>query len=43
VLFTKYNENDHVKENEMDRECSTNGEKRNLYRILVGSLKERDH
>jgi hypothetical protein len=25
-----------VKENEMGRSCSTNGEKRNAYRILVG-------
>jgi hypothetical protein len=25
-----------VKENEMDKACSTNGEKRNAYRILVG-------
>jgi hypothetical protein len=23
--------------------CSTNGEKRNAHRILVGSQKERDH
>jgi hypothetical protein len=26
---------DQVKEDEMDRACSTNGEKRNAYRILV--------
>jgi hypothetical protein len=25
-----------VKEDEMDRACNTNGEKRNAYRILVG-------
>jgi hypothetical protein len=25
-----------LKEDEMDRACSTNGEKRNAYRILVG-------
>jgi hypothetical protein len=31
-----YNQNDQVKEYEMDRACSTNGEKRNKYRILVG-------
>jgi hypothetical protein len=28
--------NDQVKEDEMSRACSTNGEKRNAYRILVG-------
>jgi hypothetical protein len=28
--------NDQVKDNEMGRACSTNGEKRNAYRILVG-------
>jgi hypothetical protein len=27
---------DQVKEDEMSRSCSTNGEKRNAYRILVG-------
>jgi hypothetical protein len=27
----------------MGRACSTNGEKRNAYRLLVGSQKERDH
>jgi hypothetical protein len=27
-----------VKENEMSRECGTNGAKRNAYRILVGKL-----
>jgi hypothetical protein len=32
----KYNYNDQIKEDEMDRECSTNEEKRNAYRILVG-------
>jgi hypothetical protein len=31
-----YEYNDQVKENEMGRACSTNGEKRNAYRILVG-------
>jgi hypothetical protein len=32
----KYNYNDRVKDDEMGRACSTNGEKRNAYRILVG-------
>jgi hypothetical protein len=27
----------------MGRTCSTNGEKRNAYKILVESQKERDH
>jgi hypothetical protein len=36
VLFSKYNENNHVKKDEMGGACSTNGEKRNAYRILVG-------
>jgi hypothetical protein len=27
---------DQIKEDEMDRTCSTNGEKLNAYRILVG-------
>jgi hypothetical protein len=27
---------DEVKEDEMDRACSTNGEKRSAYRVLVG-------
>jgi hypothetical protein len=31
------------KEDEMGRACSTNGEKRNAYRILVEIQKERDH
>jgi hypothetical protein len=35
-LFAKYNSNFQVKEDEMGRACSTNGEKRNAYRILVG-------
>jgi hypothetical protein len=33
VLLAK--QNDRVKEDEMSRACSTNGEKRNVYRILV--------
>jgi hypothetical protein len=39
VLFAKYNQNDRVKENEMGRPCGTHGEKRNVYRILVGNPK----
>jgi hypothetical protein len=36
VLFARCNQNDEVTENEVGRVCSTNGEKRNLYRIVVG-------
>jgi hypothetical protein len=41
VLLTKHNWNYHVKEDEMGRECSTNGEKRNAYGILVGKLERK--
>jgi hypothetical protein len=36
VLFSKFIYNDEVKEDEMGRACSTNRERRNAYRILVG-------
>jgi hypothetical protein len=36
VFFAKYDENDQVKDDDMGRTCSTNGERRNAYRILVG-------
>jgi hypothetical protein len=36
VNYVKYNLNDEVKANVMGRACITKGEKRNLYRILVG-------
>jgi truncated hemoglobin YjbI len=32
-----------VKEDEMDRKCSKNGEKSDAYRIMVENRKERDH
>jgi hypothetical protein len=32
-----------VKEDEMGRACSTNGKKRNAYRILMENQKERAH
>jgi hypothetical protein len=35
VLFTKCNQN-HLVMDEMSRACSTHGEKRNAYRVLVG-------
>jgi hypothetical protein len=43
VIFAKYNEDDKVREDEMGRACSTYGEKRNSYRVLVESQKRRDH
>jgi hypothetical protein len=39
----KNNYNDQVKEDEIGRARSTNGEKRIPHRILLGSQKERDH
>jgi hypothetical protein len=36
ILNKQYNLNDQVKDDEMSRACSTNEEKRNVYRILVG-------
>jgi hypothetical protein len=41
VLLAKHNYNDQVKEDEMGRACSTNGEKRNAYSILVGKPEEK--
>jgi hypothetical protein len=35
VLFAKYNYSNQVEEDEMGGPCSTNGEKRNAYRLLV--------
>jgi hypothetical protein len=39
LLLAKYNYNNRDKEDEMDRACSTNGEKMNAYRILVGKAR----
>jgi hypothetical protein len=41
VLLAK--QNDQSKEDEMDKACSANGEKRNAYRVLVGKQNEKDH
>jgi hypothetical protein len=35
--LAKYNENGQAKDDEMDRACSTYGEKKNGYRVLVGN------
>jgi hypothetical protein len=40
VLFAKYNYNDQVKENDMGRACSTNGENRNAYMLLVRKVEK---
>jgi hypothetical protein len=36
LLFAKYNYNNQVENDEIGWECSTNGEKRNVYRLLIG-------
>jgi hypothetical protein len=36
VFFVKFNLNNYVEEDELGGACSTNGEKRNAYRLLVG-------
>jgi hypothetical protein len=36
VFFTKYYQDDHIKETEMDEACSIHGELRNVYKVLVG-------
>jgi hypothetical protein len=34
MLFAEYSKNDNVKEDEMSRACSTNGDKKTAYRNL---------
>jgi hypothetical protein len=41
VLIAKYNWNDQIKEDDMCKECSTNGEKRNTYMLLTGKLERK--
>jgi hypothetical protein len=36
VLFAKFNYNDQVEKDEMGGPCSTDGERKNAYRLLVG-------
>jgi hypothetical protein len=38
----KYNSTDQVKEDEMGRACSTPGQKRNVYRILLGKPERKE-
>jgi hypothetical protein len=40
-LYFSPSYNEQVKEDEMGKACSTNGEKRNAYRILVGKPEEK--
>jgi hypothetical protein len=40
LYFPEYSWNDQVKEDETDRACSTNGDKRNAYRFWWESQKE---
>jgi hypothetical protein len=39
TISARYNWNDHLKDDEMGRACRTNGDKRNIYRILVGKIR----
>jgi hypothetical protein len=41
VLLPKYNWNDQIEEDEMDRTCNMNGENRKAYRILAGKPEEK--
>jgi hypothetical protein len=43
VHLTKYYSVDKIEKNEIGRVCSTYGETREAYTVLVGSLRERDH
>jgi hypothetical protein len=36
VLFTKYYSGGHIEKNEMGGTCSTDGERRVVYKVLVG-------
>jgi hypothetical protein len=42
-LLTKYYSGDQIKKNEMGGACSTCGERRGAYRVLVGRPEGRDH
>jgi len=39
-LLTKYDASDQIKKNEMGEACSRYGEKRGVYRVLVGKTEE---
>jgi hypothetical protein len=41
VLLTKYYLGDQIEKNEMGGACSTNGERRGTYRVLVGKLERK--
>jgi hypothetical protein len=38
--FAKYNQNAQVKEDDMGRACSTHGERKNVYRLMVWKPEE---
>jgi hypothetical protein len=41
MLFTKYNQNNQVTEDELGKACSMDGEKRKAYRLLVRKPEEK--
>jgi hypothetical protein len=43
LIFAKYYSDDQIKEHGMDGACSTHGEMRKSYTILVEKLMRRDH
>jgi len=43
ILLIQYFSGDKIEKNEMGAVCSTYGERRGVYRVLWGHLKERDH
>jgi hypothetical protein len=43
VLFARYNKNDQVMEDEMGRDVTYTGDKRNAYGFSWENQKERDH
>ena len=43
VLLTQHCSGDKIEKNEMSGACSAYGERRGVYRVLVGNLRVRDH
>jgi hypothetical protein len=43
ILRTQYCAGDKIEKNEMGGTCSAYGERRAIYRVLVGNLREIDH
>jgi len=42
-LLTQYCLGNKIEKNEMGGVCSTRGERRGVYRVVVGNLREREH